>query len=152
MITDNTIIWTEDFSIGNPNIDKEHTRIIELYNEMAENLKNGNDRRKFAEILSGMFDYSMNHFRHEEEYMAQINYPDIEVHKEKHKAYILQVSRMNAGFFTTTPPEPEFILTFLGAWWLNHIQQTDNQYEAFRKNNYPNLIVDWENLIRGSIS
>lgn len=141
-----SIVWNQAFSIGNLHIDKEHARIIEIYNEMAENSKNGLDRRKFAEVLSAMFDYSLHHFRNEEAYMKLINYPDIEGHIAKHKAYILHVSKLNAGFMTSDPPEPKSVLSFLNDWWFNHIQKVDIQYENYKREYYPNLTVNWDSL------
>lgn len=147
MDTDNTILWTKELSIGNPDIDNEHARIIQLYNELANSLTTKNDNnRSFAEIMNGMFDYSLYHFRREELYMKLINYPELTTHKEKHKAYILHVSQLNANYFSENPPDPTLVLTYLADWWRHHIQQTDQLYEQFKRKNHPELIVDWLTL------
>lgn len=146
MESDNTIRWTEEFSIGNPQIDQEHARIIELYNEMADALNRGFDRSRFAEILSCMFDYSLYHFRREEVYMQLIDYPDLEAHKAQHRNYNLYVTTLNADFFSVKALDPESILQFLSAWWRNHIQQIDSRYEQYKKSIHPELIIDWKSL------
>jgi hemerythrin len=146
MESGNTLRWTDALSIGNPHMDKEHVRIIELYNKLADGINKGLDRRQIAEILSGMFDYSLFHFKHEELYMKLIEYPELDAHKEQHKAYILHVSQLNANFFSPDSLEPEAILTFLGNWWRNHIQKTDIQYEVYKQAHHPELDIDWERL------
>lgn len=147
MDSGSTIRWTEELSIGNPHIDEEHARIIELYNELTDILASQPyDNSKFAAILNGLFDYSFYHFRREERYMQLFEYPDLNAHKEQHKAYILHVSQMNARFFSANPPNPADILAFLGNWWSNHIQQTDQLYERYKHSNYPDLTIIWETL------
>ncbi len=48
----NTIIWTDEFSIGNPSIDKGHARIIERYNEMAVILSIFNKQTVFTSSIN----------------------------------------------------------------------------------------------------
>lgn len=148
MDSNNTITWTTDLSIGNPDIDKEHARIIQLYNELAGVMHETNyNSRKFAEVLSGMFDYSMTHFRREEMYMKRINYPELAAHKQMHKEYTLRVTHWNADFFSSNPPDPMEVLLYLAEWWQHHIRYADQQYETYKRSKYPGLIIDWSRLV-----
>ena len=89
----------------------------------------------FAEILSKLTDYTLEHFKHEEEYMKMLNYPKYKEHKKDHKEFILQVATFNTNLLSATPPKPEEILIFVKNWWINHILKVDIEYEEWRKNN-----------------
>ena len=140
MIRKDEMVWSYAFSIGNEKIDSDHKRIIGIYNESVE-LRENFSSIKFAEILSKMTDYSLYHFKREEEYMKKFSYTDLEAHKVFHKNFIYKVSMYNANFFTSNHPDPEEVIYFLHNWWKNHILKKDKEYELYKINN--GLIADY---------
>lgn len=139
MNNDNEFIWSDVFSIGNKAVDRDHQRLLEIYNELGGFLKMDYDRSKFAETLSKMSDYSIYHFNREELYMQKLSYPDFESHKKQHKEFIIEVSTYNSNFLTANPPDPSVVVSFLENWWINHILQIDRKYEKFREENGLNI-------------
>lgn len=127
-----TMEWSDIFSIGNEKIDKDHHYIIDIYNELNFISTTEYNPEKFAEVLSKMTDYSIYHFKREEEYMQRFSYPQIKEHHNYHLKYVLKVSQYNSDFLTDNPPVPEEIVRFLEKWWKFHIQNTDSQYEKFK--------------------
>ncbi len=125
--------WTSELSIGNKNIDKDHKKLIEVFNDLVDLIALNKSREEFAKILSKMTDYSLEHFRKEEAYMEQFNYPELKEHREYHNDYTLKVAMYNFNFLGPGSPDPKEIIEFLGKWWRNHILNIDRQYENFKK-------------------
>ncbi|MDP3359315.1 MAG: hemerythrin family protein [Lutibacter sp.] len=126
------IAWIDALSIGNKEIDYEHNKLLEIFNDLVELIENKKDRREFARILTKMTDYSLNHFKREEEYMRKMSYPFIGEHKNYHRDYIYKVAMYNVDLLSMTPPDPIDIIEFLEKWWTNHILNHDHKYEQYR--------------------
>jgi len=125
--------WNTEMSIGNNNIDKDHKTLIEVYNDLVDLMALNNSREKFAVILSKMTDYTLKHFKKEEAYMEQFNFPDLKEHREYHNEYTLKVAMYNFDLLGPNPPDPQEIIEFLEKWWRNHILNIDRQYENYKK-------------------
>jgi hemerythrin-like metal-binding protein len=132
--TKKVILW-DRLSIGNPEIDNEHKKLLEIYNDLVDLIEFRKSREKFAEILSKMTDYSLIHFKKEERYMECLSYPKIKEHKDFHRNYIYRVAMYNIDLLGINPPNPEEIIKFLKEWWIYHILEIDVQYEDFKKEN-----------------
>ena len=120
-------------SIGNIDIDEDHYRLLEIINDLNNLIQFGKDREEFARILSLMTDYSLTHFKLEELYMKEFNYPKLDAHKKSHFKYIYIVSNYNVALLGINPPDPREIVDFLKNWWENHILKMDSSYENYRK-------------------
>ena len=127
------LIWADELSIGNLGIDNDHKRLIEIYNELVEFIQEERSREQFAYILSKMTDYSLTHFRKEEEYMKQLSYPDLQKHRNYHRDYIYTVAMYNNELSTTGLLDKREIVVYLKKWWVNHIMKVDLKYERFKR-------------------
>lgn len=78
--------WSEVLFLGVDRIDRKHQEIFAKYDEFRNACKAG----KGQESLTGMLDflgrYVENHFRMEEDLMAQSDYPAKEAHIREHRA------------------------------------------------------------------
>jgi len=125
--------WATELSIGNKNIDKDHEKLIEIYNDLVDLIVLNQSREEFAKILSKMTDYTLKHFKKEEAYMKQFKYPKLKEHRKLHNDYRYKVAMYNVDLLGTNPPNPQEIIDYLGKWWRNHILNNDKQYENFKK-------------------
>jgi len=108
------LIWTAEFSIGNTNIDTVHKSLVDIYNDLIEYTESKRNRIEFAMILSKMTDYSLVHFKKEEEYMQKMSYPELAEHRRFHKGYICKVAMYNADLLGINPPEIKEVINFIG--------------------------------------
>jgi len=134
MNTMNKMNWTSELSIGNRNIDKDHKKLIEVYNDLIDLITLRKSREEFAVILSKMTDYSLKHFKKEEAYMEEFNYPKLTEHRKHHYDYSYKVAMYNVDLLGIHPPDPQEIIEFLEKWWTNHILNVDIHYENHKKN------------------
>jgi len=129
------IEWSDEFLLGNESIDEEHYFLIEIYNELVDQIKNNASKEKFAESLSKMTDYSLAHFKNEEEYMQKFHYNEMDSHINQHNKFIHKVANYNSEYSGFFPPSREEVAMYIKNWWINHIQKVDLKYEVFKKNN-----------------
>lgn len=141
------IIWTNELSIGNINIDSEHKKLISVIDDLVDLVELNGSREKFAEILSNMTDYVLIHLRKEEKYMMKFGYPKLKEHIQYHRDYSYKVAMYNIELLGSNPPDPNEIIEYLEEWWENHILNFDMDYEKYKNSigsdvKYPTLWIE----------
>jgi len=131
--------WLMSFSIGNKKIDLEHQQLLNIYNDLVLLINKNGNREEFASILSKMTDYSMSHYKNEEEYMLKFNYPGYKKHREEHKEFVYKVAIYNTELLTINPPNPIDIIEYIKNWFNNHILKEDLKYEQYKKDKGLNI-------------
>jgi hemerythrin len=127
------IIWSNDFSIGNPDIDIVHKDWINICNDLVECNESKGNREAFAMILTKMTQYSLMHFKREEKYMQKLNYPELSDHKRLHKDYCYKVAMYNIDLFGVNPPSINEVISFIANWLIDHIVKKDKKFEDYKK-------------------
>ncbi|ECH3612797.1 iron-binding protein [Campylobacter upsaliensis] len=85
------IDWTKEFSINNYALDKQHELIFDITNranELAKEVLEHYDdslQEELKKTIVKLFDYIKIHFKDEENYMREIDFPLLEEHKASHK-------------------------------------------------------------------
>jgi hemerythrin len=127
------INWTNDFSIGNIDIDRDHKKLLDIYNDLVDLIESNKNNEEFAEILSKMTDYTLNHFGKEETYMQKFGYPKFTEHRQYHSNFIEKVAIYNFNLLSSNPLDPKEIIKFLVRWLIEHILKSDMDYEKYKK-------------------
>ncbi len=126
------IEWDDSFSVNHPEIDNQHKKWIDIYNKMHDSMMSlESSNEQTTEILQAMIEYAQNHFRYEEEYMHEINFPDIVEHRRMHKDFqslIYSYHRdINQGKMVLNTK----IIKLIRNWLLEHIIEEDKKYAEF---------------------
>lgn len=122
--------WSPQISVGEDILDEEHQALLETINKLLAAILNREPKEKIEETIAFLDAYIDLHFKHEEEYMRENNYPEIEEHKELHGYFILQYNAFKERL-SKLGPQNELALdveTYLGNWWLEHIAKEDKKY------------------------
>lgn len=124
------IEWTEDMSVGHPELDRDHQRLIGIINHLGVNMELGN--RNIVEfILDDLADYAQVHFRREEAHLEAVGFPDLVRHRAIHNAISRRIEdakwKYFQGFAATLESE---LLVFLTTWLNNHILVEDMRYSG----------------------
>ncbi|MBU0664085.1 MAG: bacteriohemerythrin [Proteobacteria bacterium] len=134
----NQITWDDSYSVNNAEIDAQHQKWIEIHNKLDYILLKGNNAevsKAAADTLQAMQEYVNSHFRAEEQYMKEINYPDLVVHKRLHTDfddYLYSYQRKVRSGELVLNSE---LMSILKEWLLNHILHEDQKYRAFLMQN-----------------
>ena len=84
--------------------------------------------------LHFLVDYTVKHFKTEEDFMQLHKFPGFAAHRSEHELLLAEASEFSAKW-TKDPASvrPMEVARFLGDWLTHHIQQMDFQYVQFLK-------------------
>lgn len=127
------MMWKEKYKIGVPLIDQQHEELFNRVSDFIQTVRQeGAWEAKLEKIkatMAFMQEYVVVHFDEEEVYQAQINYPDLENHKQAHakfkEAVNSYVNRLDQEGYSE-----ELMQEFGGklmAWLIMHVAATDQK-------------------------
>jgi len=68
--------WNDKFSVGISMIDEEHKKLFGILNKVIVVKEHNGNPEELWEVLSEMTNYALTHFKTEEAYMKECNYPE----------------------------------------------------------------------------
>lgn len=125
-----------EFLTGIEELDKEHQKIFSLTNEAYNLLKDENMLYKQDElhhILRGISDYTLAHFKDEENYMESIQFSELELQKKQHRIFEQKVEEfIITSLDMSLANQDELLLKlldYLANWLKDHILEMDLKYK-----------------------
>lgn len=119
----------EEYKIGIPMIDEEHTHLFELAETAYQLMKEEYLFDKYDQltaILQELKEYTKQHFSDEEEYMESIDYQAIFIQKAQHKIFIAKLEETKLEAIEENQDQViQDLLEFLTDWLINHIVKMD---------------------------
>lgn len=126
--------WKSDYEIGVLLIDEQHRKLFEIANSAYELLRNDfyvDKYDKIIEILAELKDYTVFHFKSEEEYMLSIGYKRFLSHKVEHENFINEINNINLAEIDANQDESvKDLLGFVVNWIDKHILDQDKLIAA----------------------
>jgi hemerythrin-like metal-binding protein len=124
------LTWKEQYSVGDKSLDAQHRQILATINDLYEAMEQQTDYKVVRPLLDRLVQYTVNHFRREEECMLAHQYPEFAQHKALHDKMRQKTLawRDNANIVTGRD-----LLIFLKEWWCDHIQAEDKKYAPYLK-------------------
>lgn len=113
--------WNNRFSVGNPELDKQHKRLLAIIDQVTD----AADRQDLLQSLLDLNRYASDHFSYEETLLERCGYENIEEHAGLHEEFIAQIG----VFLSNQNLKKEELLSFLNHWWINHILVEDMAYK-----------------------
>lgn len=119
----------EEYKIGVEHIDEQHKKLFELADEAYMLLKDDftlDKYDKIVHILEELKDYTIFHFKSEEEYMESINYKRLFSQKVEHAEFIKKIEAIDLNHIDENQDDGLVkILNFLNDWLTEHILRND---------------------------
>lgn len=121
--------FKEEYKTGIEFIDEQHKKLFEIADKTYYLLKDEfsiDKYDKIIELINELKDYTVFHFKSEEEYMESINYKRMFTQKIEHEAFIKKIEEID--FNKIDENQDEYIvelLEFLNNWLANHICTND---------------------------
>ena len=129
------IKWDDKYSVGISMIDEEHKKLIGILNKAIFAKEHNGNPEELWEVLSEMTNYALTHFRTEETYMKEFNYPEYQDHKEEHRDFYTEIIAYYDKVIKDDSQIANEIIEYLKWWLVNHIQVTDKKYiDCFKEN------------------
>lgn len=122
------IVWNDSLELGLPQIDEQHRRLVDRYNELAAAYRRREPDAELARRLAVLLDFTAAHFASEEALMAEMGYDGLDEHREEHQDLLQRVGRFQVvlaeGRQTITLP----VLQYLQHWLLGHMRGADGEF------------------------
>lgn len=127
--------WRNRYSCNINEIDNQHKRLLEIGSQISYIIKDKNDVDHYDEIielLRELREYTIYHFKYEEDLMQKHGYKGLEKHKEAHEAFVNKIIEIESKDIDENQQRVTIeILTFIADWIENHILQVDHMYKNF---------------------
>ncbi len=129
------IEWNDNFSVNVEEIDIQHREMLRIINRLLETLSDEKSNEIVEDTLNKLTDYTMTHFKTEEDYFDQFNYSRSSAHKEEHRGFAKQILEFKKKFKEGRESLHLEVTNFLMNWLLNHLLISDKEYtECFNEN------------------
>ncbi|AJQ26540.1 bacteriohemerythrin [Pelosinus fermentans] len=121
--------WEAKYSLGVESIDEQHKELFRIANRIYELLKNEMILDKYdhiMEIIDELKNYTVDHFKDEEEYMKSIGYKKFLSHKVAHTDFLDKMENIDVNKIDNGHNEYLLgILDFVCVWLMEHIMKED---------------------------
>ena len=121
-----SIQWDAKYSVHDEGIDSEHQKLFGLVNDVLAIEKPEQEPQRFKADVKELFHYMEFHFRHEEELMEKVQYPDRKAHLARHKAIIAMMNGLLHDCLSL-PELAQKLRHFLIDWLLKHVAEDDTR-------------------------
>ncbi len=125
--------WGDRLKIGITSVDDQHKELVAMVNELHKAMKVRMGAREAGQILERLADYTVYHFKFEEDLFEEHGYPEQDAHKKIHKDLVAKVVEFKQEFEEGKAALSMELMEFLTDWLRDHIMKTDTDYVPFFK-------------------
>jgi hemerythrin-like metal-binding protein len=122
--------WQTKYSVGVPEIDRQHKKLFETAARLQEAMLAGGGRESEQAALSELIRYTVGHFRHEEALMRKCGYAGLAAHHQKHEDFTKAVVEFQAKYEAGSLCLSVSMLRFICNWLVEHIGKEDVKIAA----------------------
>ena len=121
--------WNNQLALGIDSVDMQHKHLIDLLNELDDAVAIGAERNTIITIVNGLIDYTVYHFRHEEQLMLEAHFnPNIYgIHKAEHEEFVNKMLLVQRDAEFDINILSDDLMDYLVNWLCHHILDTDKQ-------------------------
>jgi len=125
------ITWSDELSVGVKKFDDQHKVLIDRLNELHDAMRTGKSNEVIGKVLDSLVEYTIHHFKSEEEAFDAFDYPAADQHKKEHKSFTDKAATLQSDFKAGKLFLSVEVMNFLIDWVQKHIQGSDAAYESF---------------------
>ncbi len=116
--------------IDDGQIDKDHQELISIANRVLALNKPDEQIEDLKQSIRELYDYVKYHFKQEEIFMQQVNYPDFADHHEKHREIIKKMNHILSHSKHMNDILNNF-RNLVNDWVIRHIRKEDMKIRNF---------------------
>jgi hemerythrin len=131
------MLWRDKYELGVPLIDSQHKELFQRVDTFFQTLRTtaswDQKVQRVNETLEFMKAYVVEHFRDEEAYQLEIDYPGFEAHRQKHQDMVQYVVDFSEEYERKGCDE-QLMQQFAGkllAWLINHVAAEDQRIATY---------------------
>lgn len=127
--------WRDIYSTNIAEIDKQHKKLLEIGSQLSGLIRSKDDADHYDEIvelLDELKNYTIYHFKEEEELMEKYGYEGLDEHRKTHQDFIDKINEVNSADIDNNQKGITMeILVFIADWIEKHILKVDHMYKDF---------------------
>ena len=128
--------WDESMRTGDEVNDAQHKELIRQINLLLAAMARGEGPAQVESLLKFLADYTVKHFSHEEQCMAECHCPVAETNKTAHALFLKKFATFRQQLAADSSGGALLaiqLLRELSDWLINHIRRVDAQMLACMK-------------------
>lgn len=123
--------WTEEYSVGIEEIDKQHQKWLSIVNELHDSIMETRGTSTLKELIREMEEYTDFHFSAEEEMLQKADWPELDRHKRIHFGFKQQVKQLKRDIYSGELVLRSQVMSVIKNWLIDHILKEDREYSDF---------------------
>lgn len=132
MVKENPCEFLDEYRTGITFVDEEHKELFRITDKATKYLHHdfayGNGYDEIIGVLQELRDYSVRHFKDEEDYMERMQYEGLPAQRRAHESFIARFENIDMDAVDGDPKVYlESLIEFLLGWLINHILYTDKK-------------------------
>ncbi len=130
-----TLEWRDSLSVNHPALDDDHKQLFRLFNDLATAMRDGSAKATILRTLDALIDYTVNHFRREEEALASVKYQGLQAQRDEHRMFVDKAKSIRDRYMESESNSLIIeTMEFVKRWLVEHIQVSDRAYAPFIRN------------------
>lgn len=126
--------WKDNYETGISLIDNEHKKLFEILDEAFEEVAEEQRDDKIKKVLTHLYNFMKEHFKKEEAFMHELNYPLVKDHVRIHQNIIQECNKLLQEVNQTNPELFEKKLAqLIDEHIINHILVEDKKIVFFHE-------------------
>ncbi|MGB4333732.1 MAG: bacteriohemerythrin [Chromatiaceae bacterium] len=125
------LVWDRTLSVGVPEIDEDHRKLVDLFNLLNRAVAEGASRDYTEALVDELISCTVWHFKHEERLMLKYGYPGLAEHRSEHTELIDSAQALQRKFQSGASPAASEDIEFVEHWLTGHIYGADMDLGAY---------------------
>jgi len=125
--------WSDKLTLGVEQIDEQHQQLVQLANDLVSAVEAGYGEDVLDVVFKELREYTVFHFKEEELYMKEIEYPGRREHVVEHANLKEQVKQYQREMYAKKDVSPDEVVVFLRNWLVEHIILNDMEIAQYLK-------------------
>jgi diguanylate cyclase (GGDEF)-like protein/hemerythrin-like metal-binding protein/PAS domain S-box-containing protein len=92
------LVWSETYCSGHRVIDDQHRHLFHLANELLDSMLTGRPTDEISMFVASLLSEVVQHFYDEEVILAELGYPELQAHTQKHAVLVAKALQMGRDF------------------------------------------------------
>jgi len=118
-------VWDDSFKTGYKVVDTQHQELFRMVNELHDAIVTGKGKEQMGPTLEHLANYTVEHFKAEEELMQKVGYPAYPQHHAKHIDLTNEVVDLIKKYKEGHMVLSTTLSNFLANWLRHHIKEED---------------------------
>jgi len=125
------IEWSDANRVGVTDVDEQHKQLFGILNQLHAAVAEGKEQSELHEIVERLIEYTVYHFRTEEDLFLEHGYPGYDEQKSEHDSLTATALEFQGKLLDGSATLSFELLDFLHDWLMDHTMGLDKEMGTF---------------------